>query len=655
METVKPDSFTRFNFISKLELSSDNSHAAFLVKSAEENNDGYDSNIWLYNFNSSEVKQLTRSDEDTNFTWLDENTILFTSTRETTEDKEKEEEETVFYSIDVAGGEGKKEFTINKKVSEFRWVDETLVFKAPAEMDEESSNTEESDESEGSYKILDEIPFWENGKGFTNKKREHLFVFRPDDQGAIELTEGLVEVGEFAVGDGEVAFVGTKYKDKFSVTNDIYTVKLDNNSNPVKHTDSDRQFGLVEYYDQDQLFVTSTDMVSRGLNENHQLFRFDLAEDELYLLNKDWKGCIGNRVLTDVRLGGGQRSKVSEGTVYFITTDGSSSRLTAVDGTGEITYLTEPTGSTDSFDVNGERQVAVRLTEQQLQEVYTAEDESGSWNQITQLNEESLSEIPISDLEKFSVTTESGSIDAWIMRPQNYDVNKEYPTILEVHGGPEAAYGDVYFHEMQLLANSGYVLVFSNPRGSAGKGDEFADIRGKYGDPDYQDLMKVLDRAIEEYDCIDENRLGVTGGSYGGFMTNWIIGHTDRFDAAVSCRSISNWISKFNSTDIGYYFVADQQAGNPWDDHEELWRQSPLRYANRANTPTLFIHSDQDYRCWLGEGIQMFTALKYFGVDAKMVLFEGENHDLSRSGSPANRIKRLEEMVSWFNLYLKED
>lgn len=655
METVKPDSFTRFNFISKLELSSDNSHAAFLVKSAEENNDGYDSNIWLYNFNSSEVKQLTRSDEDTNFTWLDENTILFTSTRETTEDKEKEEEETVFYSIDVAGGEGKKEFTINKKVSEFRWVDETLVFKAPAEMDEESSNTEESDESEGSYKILDEIPFWENGKGFTNKKREHLFVFRPDDQGAIELTEGLVEVGEFAVGDGEVAFVGTKYKDKFSVTNDIYTVKLDNNSNPVKHTDSDRQFGLVEYYDQDQLFVTSTDMVSRGLNENHQLFRFDLAEDELYLLNKDWKGCIGNRVLTDVRLGGGQRSKVSEGTVYFITTDGSSSRLTTVDGTGEITYLTEPTGSTDSFDVNGERQVAVRLTEQQLQEVYTAEDESGSWNQITQLNEESLSEIPISDLEKFSVTTESGSIDAWIMRPQNYDVNKEYPTILEVHGGPEAAYGDVYFHEMQLLANSGYVLVFSNPRGSAGKGDEFADIRGKYGDPDYQDLMKVLDRAIEEYDCIDENRLGVTGGSYGGFMTNWIIGHTDRFDAAVSCRSISNWISKFNSTDIGYYFVADQQAGNPWDDHEELWRQSPLRYANRANTPTLFIHSDQDYRCWLGEGIQMFTALKYFGVDAKMVLFEGENHDLSRSGSPANRIKRLEEMVSWFNLYLKED
>lgn len=655
METVKPDSFTRFNFISKLELSSDNSHAAFLVKSAEENNDGYDSNIWLYNFNSSEVKQLTRSDEDTNFTWLDENTILFTSTRETTEDKEKEEEETVFYSIDVAGGEGKKEFTINKKVSEFRWVDETLVFKAPAEMDEESSNTEESDESEGSYKILDEIPFWENGKGFTNKKREHLFVFRPDDQGAIELTEGLVEVGEFAVGDGEVAFVGTKYKDKFSVTNDIYTVKLDNNSNPVKHTDSDRQFGLVEYYDQDQLFVTSTDMVSRGLNENHQLFRFDLAEDELHLLNKDWKGCIGNRVLTDVRLGGGQRSKVSEGTVYFITTDGSSSRLTTVDGTGEITYLTEPTGSTDSFDVNGERQVAVRLTEQQLQEVYTAEDESGSWNQITQLNEESLSEIPISDLEKFSVTTESGSIDAWIMRPQNYDVNKEYPTILEVHGGPEAAYGDVYFHEMQLLANSGYVLVFSNPRGSAGKGDEFADIRGKYGDPDYQDLMKVLDRAIEEYDCIDENRLGVTGGSYGGFMTNWIIGHTDRFDAAVSCRSISNWISKFNSTDIGYYFVADQQAGNPWDDHEELWRQSPLRYANRANTPTLFIHSDQDYRCWLGEGIQMFTALKYFGVDAKMVLFEGENHDLSRSGSPANRIKRLEEMVSWFNLYLKED
>ncbi len=165
--------------------------------------------------------------------------------------------------------------------------------------------------------------------------------------------------------------------------------------------------------------------------------------------------------------------------------------------------------------------------------------------------------------------------------------------------------------------------------------------------------MEVMDVALDRFSFIDERRLGVTGGSYGGFMTNWIIGHTDRFDAAVSCRSISNWISKFNTTDIGYFFVADQQGGDPWKDHDKLWNQSPLKYGDRVDTPTLFIHSREDYRCWEGEGLQIFTALKYHGVPARLCLFEGENHELSRGGQPKNRIKRLEEMVDWFDSYLK--
>jgi len=166
--------------------------------------------------------------------------------------------------------------------------------------------------------------------------------------------------------------------------------------------------------------------------------------------------------------------------------------------------------------------------------------------------------------------------------------------------------------------------------------------------------MAVVDRALEKFPYIDEERLGVTGGSYGGFMTNWIIGHTNRFKAAVSCRSISNWISKFNTTDIGYFFVEDQQDGNPWEDHDKLWSQSPLKYADQVETPTLFIHSRQDYRCWEGEALQMFTALKYFDVPAKLCLFEGENHELSRGGKPENRARRLREILDWFDTHLKE-
>jgi dipeptidyl aminopeptidase/acylaminoacyl peptidase len=245
------------------------------------------------------------------------------------------------------------------------------------------------------------------------------------------------------------------------------------------------------------------------------------------------------------------------------------------------------------------------------------------------------------------------TIDGWVIKPVDFDVGSKYPAILDVHGGPKTADGDIYFHEMQYWASHGYFVLFCNPRGSDGRGNEFADIRGKYGTIDYDDLMKFTDSVLEKYNNIDKNRLGVTGGSYGGFMTNWIIGHTDRFKAAASQRSISNWVSDFGTTDIGFYFNPNEVGGNPWNNIDKYWEHSPLRYADKVKTPTLFIHSDEDHRCWMGEGLQMFTALKYFGVESRLCLFHGENHELSRSGKPKHRIRRLKEITEWFDSHLK--
>ena len=244
-------------------------------------------------------------------------------------------------------------------------------------------------------------------------------------------------------------------------------------------------------------------------------------------------------------------------------------------------------------------------------------------------------------------------IEGWILKPADFDTNKCYPGILDIHGGPKTVYGEIYYHEMQFWANEGYFVFVCNPRGSDGRGNEFADIRGKYGTVDYDDLMKFTDAVLQHYPQIDPCRVGVTGGSYGGFMTNWIIGHTDRFKCAVSQRSISNWLSKFGTTDIGYYFNSDQIQSTPWDNPEKMWFHSPLKYADKVVTPTLFIHSEEDYRCWLAEGLQMFTALKYHGVDARLCMFRGENHELSRSGKPKHRVRRLEEITNWFEKYLK--
>ena len=204
-----------------------------------------------------------------------------------------------------------------------------------------------------------------------------------------------------------------------------------------------------------------------------------------------------------------------------------------------------------------------------------------------------------------------------------------------------------------MWANAGYFVFYCNPRGSDGKGDAFADVWGHYGTYDYDNLMQFTDVMLKAYPMVDPARVGVTGGSYGGFMTNWIIGHTNRFCAAVSQRSIANWISFEHTTDIGYYFNLMQHKANTRQNASYLWDISPLKYAPNCTTPTLFIHSEEDYRCWMPEGLSMFTALKFQGCPAKLCLFHGENHELSRSGRPNSRMARMREILSWMDQYCK--
>lgn len=205
-----------------------------------------------------------------------------------------------------------------------------------------------------------------------------------------------------------------------------------------------------------------------------------------------------------------------------------------------------------------------------------------------------------------------------------------------------------------VLKPAGYFVFFCNPRGAEGRGNEFGDIRKRFGDIDFIDFMEFTDAVLVAYPDIDPQKLGVEGGSYGGFMTNWIIGHTDRFAAACSQRSISNWTGMEGTTDIGYYFCKGQTGASYMEDHELQWKQSPLASADKCVTPTLFIHGEKDYRCAVQEAFQMFAALKIHGCPAKLCLFEGENHELSRSGRSKQRLQRLEEMRDWFAEYIQK-
>jgi dipeptidyl aminopeptidase/acylaminoacyl peptidase len=243
-------------------------------------------------------------------------------------------------------------------------------------------------------------------------------------------------------------------------------------------------------------------------------------------------------------------------------------------------------------------------------------------------------------------------MDGWILKPYDFDASKKYPLIVEIHGGPQTQYGYGFFHEMQLLVAQGYVVLYTNPRGSCGYGYEFAlAVRGAWGEKDSIDIMNGVDELVKR-GYIDEQRIGVTGGSYGGFMTNWLIGHYDRFKVAITDRCVSNMATIFGASDVGWDIADDNLDTTPWEALDKYMHMSPIHYVANIHTPLLILHSEQDLRCNIEQAEQLFTALKYMGRDVLFVRFEGQSHGLSRGGHPKLRLERLRHIMSWFEKYL---
>jgi dipeptidyl aminopeptidase/acylaminoacyl peptidase len=241
-------------------------------------------------------------------------------------------------------------------------------------------------------------------------------------------------------------------------------------------------------------------------------------------------------------------------------------------------------------------------------------------------------------------------VHAWEIKPLDYEEGRRYPTIVYVHC---SMFSWDFNHEFQCLANAGYVVVYFNQRGTtAGYGQEWTYAsKGDQGGVEYEEVMLGVDDLVRR-PYVDVERLGVTGGSCGGFLTNWIVGHTDRFAAAVTQRSISDTISFTGTSDLGPEYTRGETLADPWSDVESVWRQSPIAYADKIHTPLLIIHSDEDYRCPLEQAEQLFAALRWLGRKVEMVIFLGEHHGLSRGGRPGNRIERQRRIIGWFQKYL---
>lgn len=661
MEKLKLDDFINYTFLSGIKFSNNGEYACFIKHNTDLEDNKYLSNLWIYNVSEDKYFKLTSFNEESDFIWLDDNEhILFPATRDKKDKERKKEGEefTQYYKININGGEAVKAFKIPRSVTGINPINGSKYLISASynsynkELDGLTEDEKEKElkrrKEEKDYEVIDEIPFWGNGRGFTNKVRNRLYIYNSKDNSINEITDKYTGVGSVNLNEDKTKaiFIASRYKNKMELTDDMY----------IYHIDKDKLQNISPYdnfsysyanFIENNIIFTGSDMKGYGINENEKFYRLDLSNKEVECITKDFDRSLWNSVGSDCRYGGSQVRKVDNGYLYFTTTEGYMSYLNRININGDIERVIDNNGTVDGFDVVDGNIIYIGFNGTNLQEIYSKD------KKVTDFNDGIINNKNIIKPEKVTVENDGVSIDGWILRPIDFDKNKKYPAILDIHGGPKTVYGEIFYHEMQYWANKGYVVFFCNPRGSDGKGNEFADIRGKYGTIDYDDIMKFTDYILDNYKFIDKDNVGVTGGSYGGFMTNWIIGHTDRFKAAASQRSISNWISKFCTTDIGYYFVHDQGGSTPWEDQQKLWEHSPLKYADKVKTPTLFIHSEEDYRCWSPEGFQMFTALKYFGVESRLCLFKGENHELSRSGKPKHRIRRLKEITDWFNRYLK--
>ena len=361
---------------------------------------------------------------------------------------------------------------------------------------------------------------------------------------------------------------------------------------------------------------------------------------------------VGDGLVSDMRAGHGLRLRWSPtgDRIYFPASGPGVTSVYSVDLDGNVRQ--EVGGQRRIYDFDVVNGVFAHLASDTTSsgELYVVTN--GAEGRLTDLNPW-LRDRYIAQPERHEFTSPDGwRIQGWLIKPDGFDASKRYPLVMEVHGGPHAQYGWALFHEFQILAGKGFLVFYVNPRGSDGYGETFmkAVVRD-WGGKDFVDLMTALDQLIERTGFVDTSRMGIGGGSYGGYMTNWAIGQTDRFAAAVSMRSISNLVSEYAQHDI-VIWGGMELGPPPWPDADELWKRSPIRYVQNMKTPLLLTHGEMDLRCAVSQAEELFGALRLLGKTAELVRFPDESHDLSRNGRPDRRVERLRRIAGWFERFL---
>jgi dipeptidyl aminopeptidase/acylaminoacyl peptidase len=528
------------------------------------------------------------------------------------------------------------------------------------------------EDRESDVRVITRAIYRSNGAGYVdNKHPTHLWVVAAPRTGDEKVTPKQLTQGRFDDGnatwsrDGaQIYFVSDQTEEPYYElpNTDIYSVPA--NGGPVtKLTSFDMGAGALSVSPDGKklAFYASASKPVQSYTEP-DLWVLDIAPNsQPKNLTRDFNFDVGSGVGGDntaPRSGGGNPPiwSADGNRIFAVFAKEGKANLGSFDSTtGRETDITSGNQAVVTVrSVPGGTKFALLIsTPTRIGDLYWLDGTSGTPKQLTNINDELFSKLNLTEPEEVWYTSFDGKkVQTWVQKPPDFDPNKKYPLILNIHGGPHSAYGFIFDHEFQWMAAKGYIVLYPNPRGSTSYGQEFGNIiQYRYPGDDYKDLMAGVDELLKR-GYVDEKRLGVTGGSGGGLLTNWTIGQTTRFAAAVSQRDIADWADWWYTADFTL-FQPNWFKAPPFEDPEDYRVRSPITYINKVQTPLMLILGETDYRTPTGSGgEQMFRALKYRKIPTVMVRFPNETHELSRSGQPWHRIERLQHIVGWFDKWL---